>query len=219
MDKNINQMGISFFGRVMASISHEMKNRVSIIKEHAGLLKDYSAMAEQGRKVDMERMGRLGKALTEQVVKADDILKNMNQMAHSTDKILGQVDLNDLVKLVIDLAKRPADLYCIELLFQPSEFPVTITTSPFFMMNLIWLCLEEMFKLIESKGIIEFKLESQNGNGALIRMIMNGEITKTDADVINDNLLHLSLALKIVIEWQNANQTLLLQVPENITGL
>jgi signal transduction histidine kinase len=218
MNNNINQIGISFFGRVMASISHEMKNRVAIIKEHAGLLKDYSAMAEQGRKIDMERLGRLGKALTEQVVKADDILKNMNQIAHSTDEIFGQVDLKELVKLVIDLAKRPANLYCIELVFQTSEFPITITTSPFFMMNLIWLCLEEMFKLVESKGIIELKLESQNGNGALIRMIINSEITKTDANVINDNLLHLSLALQTAIEWQSADQTLLLQVPVNITG-
>ena len=217
MNKKINQIGISFFGRVMASISHELKNRIAIIKEHAGLLKDYNAMAKQGRKIDMERLGRLGQALGEQVVKADDILKNMNQMAHSIDEVLRQVGLKDLVRLVVDLAKRPANLYYIELVFRPSESPITITTSPFYMMNLIWLCLEAMFELGESKRTIELKLENQNGSGALIRMIMNGEITKTDVNIINDNLLHLSSALRTVIEWQSANQTLLLQVPTNIT--
>jgi hypothetical protein len=217
MNKNTNQTGISFFGRVMASISHELKNRVAIIQEHAGLLKDYSAMAEQGKKIDMERLGRLGQALSEQVMKADDILKNMSQMAHSIDEVFRQVDLKDLLKLVVDLAKRPANLYYIDLVFRPPVFPVMITTSPFFMMNLIWICLEEMFGLVESKATIELKLENQKGNGALIRMIINGEITKTDAQVINDNLLNLSLALQTVIEWQGADQTLLLRVPVNIT--
>jgi hypothetical protein len=174
-------------------------------------------MAEQGKKIDMERLGRLGQALTEQVVRTDDILKNMNQMAHSIDKVFRQVDLKDLVKLVVDLARRPANLYYIELVFRPSESPVMITTSPFFMMNLIWLCLEAMFELGESKRTIELKLENQNGDGALIRMIMDGEITKTEAHVINDNLLNLSAALETVIEWQSANQTLLLRVPVNIT--
>jgi hypothetical protein len=36
-------------------------------------------------KNNTERLGRLGQGLTEQVVKADTILKNINQFAHSVD--------------------------------------------------------------------------------------------------------------------------------------
>lgn len=213
----MNQIGIGFFGKVMASISHELKNRVAIIKEHAGLLKDYSAMAEQGKQVNMERLGRLGRALSEQVAKTDDILKNMNQMAHSFDQMFYQVDLRELVNLVVDLARRPANLYCIELVFRPSECPVTITTAPFFMINLIWLCLEALFKVSESTRTIELKLEKQDGVGALIRMQMSPENKDTDAHVIDDDLRHLSAALETGIEWQNARQELLLRVPVHIT--
>lgn len=218
MNKNTSQIGIGFFGRVMASISHELKNRVAIIKEHAGLLKDYSAMAKQGRAIDMERLGRLGQALSEQVVKTDDILKNMNQMAHSIDKVFRQVDLKELVKLVVDLAQRPANLYCIELVYRPPEFPITIATSPFFMMNLIWLCLEALFEVADRTRTIELKLEKQNGDGALIWILMNSETTKIDSYVIDDNLRHLSETLETVIEWQSANQAFLLRIPVNITS-
>ena len=132
----MTQIGIGFFGRVMASVSHELKNRIAIIQEHAGLLKDYSAMAAQGRQIELERLGRLGQALNEQVAKADDILRNMNQLAHTIDEIFRPVDLNELVKLSVDLAKRPANLHRIELTFRPSEAPIMVTTSPFFLMKI-----------------------------------------------------------------------------------
>jgi hypothetical protein len=39
-----------------ASISHEIKNVMAIINESAGLLEDYSLMAEKGMPIDPERL-------------------------------------------------------------------------------------------------------------------------------------------------------------------
>ena len=92
MNNNASQVGIGFFGAVMASISHELKNRIAIMMEHAGLLQDYSEMGIQGHQINLERLGRLGTALSEQVVMTDEIIKNMNQMAHSVDDIFRTSD-------------------------------------------------------------------------------------------------------------------------------
>jgi hypothetical protein len=40
---------LAFFGKINASISHELKNVMAIISETAGLLKDLSDMAATGR--------------------------------------------------------------------------------------------------------------------------------------------------------------------------
>jgi hypothetical protein len=42
-----------------ASISHEIKNVMAIINESAGLLEDYSLMAEKGMPIDPDNASRL----------------------------------------------------------------------------------------------------------------------------------------------------------------
>ncbi|NNG12708.1 MAG: sensor histidine kinase, partial [Halobacteria archaeon] len=37
---------LRYFGKVTASISHELKNVLAILNEHTGLLQDLTAMAE-----------------------------------------------------------------------------------------------------------------------------------------------------------------------------
>ena len=46
--ENTSEMGLQFFGRMSASISHEIKNVLAIINENAGLLEDFSLMADRG---------------------------------------------------------------------------------------------------------------------------------------------------------------------------
>ena len=217
MDENAKPIGIGFFGTVMASISHELKNRIAIIKEHAGLLKDYSAMAARGRQIDMERLGRLGEALTVQVVKADRILKNMNQMSHSVDELFRPADLNELLKLLIDLAQRPANLHRITITFSASESPVTVRTSPFLFMNLLWLYLEFLFDVVEDAQTFELKLEKGDGGGGLVRIRMSDAEVNADMDLIPENLTRLSTILGIGVEWNSERNGFLVRVPADIT--
>ncbi|MEE4112297.1 MAG: hypothetical protein V2I40_05740, partial [Desulfobacteraceae bacterium] len=47
---------LAFFGKVNASISHELKNVMAIISETAGLLGDLSEMARGGGSVDPDML-------------------------------------------------------------------------------------------------------------------------------------------------------------------
>jgi len=44
---------LRFFGKIVASISHEIKNVMAIINEKAGLIKDLTLMAEKGVESDL----------------------------------------------------------------------------------------------------------------------------------------------------------------------
>jgi signal transduction histidine kinase len=138
----IGETGLLFFGKVSASISHELKNVLAIINENAGLLEDLSFAARQGSPLDPERLDRVAGNFSKQIHRADTILKNLSTFAHSVDQFSAQVDLYELVRLVANLAGRPAAMHKITLeTMQPSE-PVHLAGNPFLLENLVWLCLE-----------------------------------------------------------------------------
>jgi signal transduction histidine kinase len=141
----IGGAGLHFFGKVSASIAHEMKNVLAIINENAGLLEDLTFAAERGKAIDPERLNKACRQFTKQIHRADGILKNMSRFAHSVDHFSGQIDLHDLAGLIGNLAGRPAAMRKLAIEVEPPRDPVVFTGNPFLLENMIWLCLEFAF--------------------------------------------------------------------------
>jgi len=132
MDGNVEKNpGLHFFGKMTASISHEIKNVLAIINENAGLLEDFTLMAEGGMAIELERLKALSRAVTKQVERADTIVKNMNRFARSTDTSLQTIDLNDVMQLLVALSNRFAVMRGIALAPKLNQSPLAIRTSPF----------------------------------------------------------------------------------------
>ena len=134
--------GLRFFGKVTASVTHDVKNSLATINENAGLLTDYAAMAARGKPLDPERVNALAVRIMDQVKRADGLLKSMNRFAHSVDDSLKKVDLNEILQLLADLSVRFAAMAGTTLDVRPSSDPVEIETSPFGLLNALFLCLE-----------------------------------------------------------------------------
>lgn len=160
-------MGLQFFGRMSASISHEIKNVLAIINENAGLLEDFALMAEKGTPLDSRRLGKVGESLMKQVRRADAIVQNMNKFAHSVDDFEKNADLNELLSVVVKLALRFADMRRVTLDLRPGSSPVAMATSPFLLKNLLWCCLDFAMDQAGSGGAVAVELEKTN-SGALI---------------------------------------------------
>lgn len=138
----IQDAGIRFFGRVTASISHEIKNVLAIINENAGLLEDLLLMYEKGGNLDTDRIKNLAGRVRDQVKRGDGIIKNMNQFAHSVDHLIEQVDLNELLSLMVRLAQRPASMSGANIESKAQSSQIVIWTNTFLLENLIWACLD-----------------------------------------------------------------------------
>jgi C4-dicarboxylate-specific signal transduction histidine kinase len=138
----IGEGGFQFFGKMSASISHEIKNVIAIINENAGLLDDLTVMAEKGMPIDPQRVKTQAGRIQKQIQRADGIVKSMNRLAHSVDEPQKEVDLHDALGLLCGLSTRFASMRGVTLELQPASRPVTIMTSPFFFQNLTWLCLD-----------------------------------------------------------------------------
>lgn len=134
--------GLQFFGKMSASISHEIKNVLAIINENTGLIEDYTIMAEKGAPFDPGKFRSLTEKVGVQIQRADGIVKNMNTFAHSIDKSAKSIDLSDFLEFAQAFFARFAVMRGIALESKPSESSLMITTSPFFLLNLIWFCLD-----------------------------------------------------------------------------
>jgi signal transduction histidine kinase len=146
----VAEMGLQFFGRISASVSHELKNVLAIVNENAGLLEDLACMANRGKPIDPSRLIKMADAVKKQVGRADEILKNMNRFAHSIDQPTEIVDLNRSIELVIALSARLAAVRNVKVDLQVPAAPPKIRTSAFFLMNLLGLCLD--FSIAASGG-------------------------------------------------------------------
>ena len=138
----LGEAGLQFFGKMSASISHEIKNALAIINESAGLLEDLSLRAEKGIPVEPDRLKKQCGSILKQVRRVDGIVQNMNQFAHSIDDPLKTVDLSQTVTLVTNLSSRFASMRGVVLAYQAPPTPLMIRTSPFLLENLLWLCLD-----------------------------------------------------------------------------
>ena len=134
--------GLQFFGKMSASISHEIKNVLAIINENTGLIEDYTIMTEKGAPFDPGKFRSLAERVGVQIRRADGIVKNMNTFAHSIDESAKSIDLSDFLEFAQTFFARFAVMRGIALESKPSESSLMITTSPFFLLNLIWFCLD-----------------------------------------------------------------------------
>jgi signal transduction histidine kinase len=154
MSETAGKIGLGVFGAVTASISHEIKNRMAVINEHAGLMEDHIHMAEKGIELNIERFQRSAEKIKQQVSMADEIIANMNRFAHSADKAVQQVDLNDAAALAAALFQRTASAHEISLHVQTQDAPVTLDTSFFHVLALIWICLKAAMTAAAAKSTV-----------------------------------------------------------------
>lgn len=175
------ETALQFFGKMSASISHEIKNVLAIINENAGLLEDYNLMAEKGTPVSPERLKTLAETVMRQIKRADGIVKNMNKLAHSVDEAKKTVDVREVLELVVALSSRFAAMRGVVLDFQPSSNPPSILSSPFFLENLIWLVLDFAMDAAGNGKIVGLIAEKR-GEGARVRFTQLDALGKTQKD-------------------------------------
>ena len=154
-DRSSEYEGLKFFGKINASISHEIRNTLAVINENAGLIKDLILMSEKGHPLDVGRIaGRVEKVL-EQVKRTDGIIDNMNRFAHSVDNTFVKFNACENIEFVIRLSERFANMKGVEIKSELPSEPVKISAFPFLFENIIYLCLDQaMLHPEEDKSIV-----------------------------------------------------------------
>ena len=106
---------LDFFGRVVASVSHELNNVNSTIEQILGLLEDHAAAARSGREIDPQRLLDIHERTRRQTRRATDIIGRLNRFAHTADDPDVRFDAGALTADLLALGERLAGRRRVEL--------------------------------------------------------------------------------------------------------
>jgi len=170
--ENVSADGICLqvFGELGASVTHEIKNTLSIINENAGLLEDLCGIAEEGAGVPVEHVDAAAKKVMKQVERSNTVLKNLNRFAHSGDKIPAQADLHDILSLMVTLTGRFAAMRKISVTLNCSA-GMEVRTNLLAFNSLVFATLRRMYSACPESSILEIVGESDGAGGVKIRFI------------------------------------------------
>lgn len=166
---------VAFFGKITASITHEIKNVLAIIKESSGLVEDIIAMSPEGSALHQEKIGKSLSNIKNQVQRGTDLTALLNKFAHSADNKIEKIDLCEMVEQLGALTLRFARLKQVDLETSASDEPVAIVTDPIRFQMALLACIESCLELMQPGGQITLcprKKQEQD----VIQVICEGDL-------------------------------------------
>ena len=153
---------LKFFGKMTASATHELKNSLAIINENAGLLNDLVTFSKNdGPSLSPDRLLKLSQAQKQQVMRADNTIQKLNRFSHTVDKDSQMIDLEDTIRLTIDVSSRLLDMMGVSLKLSTENGPVMIHTHLFYLETLLWRAIETACNLTGEDKTISIKLKKE----------------------------------------------------------
>ena len=146
---------------------------------------------------------------------ADQVVTNMNRIAHSMDELYRSTEITDLLRLVAEVSKRFADLYRKNLEVSIADAPQTVRTSPFFLIHLLWLFIEKLVTVDDEPGTIVLKSEQRDDGGVLIQLAAPKEFGATL--LMSERMKNLADAIKADVECRNTKKIILVRLPANLS--
>ena len=204
---------LAFFGRINASISHELKNVMAVISETAGLLNDIAGMASAGTSVDPEMLKNSTQSIMEEIQRGFDTVRQMNRFAHSVDVPVDSVNLVELLDLMRKLTGYLA--YAGKISLKPCADPQPVAlTSPFILQEIIYQALVSSFKNSGPGAEIAVAVEAHNDQAW--RIGFDGFCPK-ESDLFPDERTDtIASSIGIVVHFDRAAARLELIVPKSI---
>ena len=211
-----NNEDLAFFGKVNASISHELKNILAIISEAAGLLNDLTEMASKGGNFELDMIQTCSKDIVEEIQRGFTTIKKMNTFSHSVDDPLKRMNLNEVLDLMIHLAGFLS--FASKVRFNPPEEVVPIVlTCPWRLQNLIYQTLVYAFESVGPDGEIQVSLHPQKDDS--VRITFSGLGTKSARTFPVDQTRQIAASISAEIGMTGDSHVLDILVPQCIESM
>jgi signal transduction histidine kinase len=206
-----NNEDLAFFGKVSASISHELKNILAIISETAGLLGDLTEKATRDGKINLELINTCSNDIVEEIQRGFATIKQMNRFAHSVDTVIESVDLIEVLKLMINLAGFLS--FASKVRFDSAEqIDRMIRTSPFRLQNLIYQTLVFAFESAGPDGEIQVSMQRETNGDA--RFTFSGLGSKSTGAFPADKTKRIAESIGAQIQAADDSRSINIRVPQ-----
>ena len=200
-----NNDDLAFFGKVNASISHELKNILAIISEAAGLLHDLTDMVTRGEKIEIEMLKTCSQDIVEEIERGFTTIKQMNMFSHSVDTPLKSVNIIEALDLIINLAGFLS--FASKVRFDPApEEASIVSTCPFRLQNLVYQTLVFAFKSVGASGEIQVSVHRETNSSA--RIAFSGLGTQCDLPFPTEETKNIAKSIGAEIRMADDSRTI-----------
>ena len=200
---------IAFMGKVTASLSHEIKNTLAIINESAGLMGDLLGKDAPEDWPAYSRLTNLLASIEEQVQRSADIVKRLNQFAHTMDKSLADLDLNETVRQTAILAQRFATLRRVNLETQLASNPLYLQSDPFRLLYVIFGFIERAINCSPRESEVSVQTEQ---SGEMLQVMV------TDQGTVEVDSIRALISASPEAERDDSDLTVLVQTIKALGG-
>ena len=158
---------LAFFGKIAASVTHELRNVLAVINESNGLMADFLAMMREAPFPHREKFQRSVQKIEEQVRRGVEITSRFNRFAHSMDHPCADIDLNTIVTQTVSLAQRLAALRNVELKGAVCDHPVMLFANAFRIQMALTMAIEAFIGCMSATGSILMLVRDDLGSPCL----------------------------------------------------
>ena len=216
-ERRLREMGLAFFGRITASVSHDVNNVLSTMGELSGLLQDFIVAGQESAGIAPARLQRVADGLTAQVQKGAIIVKRLNRFAHSADDSAKTVDLVEQLDSIAVLAQRFATLKQVSLETDFPREPISLRTNPFLLQQAVFLCIDTALLCADqSCPVIVSALKREDGVEIVITSALLDRSDELDARMSHLVLLMQELGGTVEnVPGQDGTHRLVLTIPRD----
>jgi len=138
----VQQSGRAFFGKISASVSHELNNVLAIIGQTAGLLEDLLDSCPGDEPIPRASLERICNQITEQVERGARTVKRFHRFAHSVDDPRVQFEIKPTLENLHGLLQRQADLARATIQADVGSEPASLTGNPFLFQQAVFMAIQ-----------------------------------------------------------------------------
>ena len=150
--------GLAFFGAITASVTHELNNILGTVDQISGLLEDLAYNVSQGDCASDEQLNSLSRRIMQQTERGTQLVKRLNTFAHTCDKGISEFSLYDTLENMTSLVNRLARMKRSSIEVVPPADEIVLKTSPFRVMQAVFLVIRTMLPLVRQDTPIRLSL-------------------------------------------------------------
>jgi len=151
---HLKRKEVTFFGKITAGITHEIKNVLAIIQQSSGLMEDILDVTENGAFPHKDKFLKSLNRIHRQIQRGIDVTTRLNRFAHNPDHCPASLDLNEATEQMVLLASRFARLKNVVLESSPLDPPLIIRSDPVSFEMALFESIEILLNAIDSGGKI-----------------------------------------------------------------
>lgn len=151
-DHDLREAQLRFIGKILATLSHELKNHLAIIKEYSGLIQDLAEAQKLPTEGLADQYVSSAHSIHRQIDKTLELLRFFNRFSHRMDTSQSVYGANEAVEELLALIYRLANQKKIRIETDFHKALPQVTGNPALLQYSLFCLIEAAMGRIEQSG-------------------------------------------------------------------